>query len=311
MKKPFVLLLLMLLAFILPGCNTTSNDYDIYASIYPIEYLVKRIVGDKLSVGSSYPRGADVHEYEPPANQIVRMSRSKVLFYIGAGLEGFLVNAASSAFVDSGCELIELSSYVSLVNFGDVEHETDHEHIADPHIWLDPMRMITLAGVIRDKVMEIDPFNGAIYSANADDLIDDLHTLDLAYTNLLNQDIYSTKTIVVDHDAYVYWEERYGINRIHTRIENHSCEIIPSEFSKNLTEIQALNIKYIIITKNESTCPVVAQYVEQAGLTIESIHSLATITKAEEDSGLNYLEIMHTNLSILTKILPKVPEGGA
>ncbi|MFA7126952.1 MAG: zinc ABC transporter substrate-binding protein [Bacilli bacterium] len=305
MKKFIAILLLVLMGVMLPGCKTTASTYDIYASIYPIEYLVKRIVGEHLTVGSSYPRGADVHEYEPPANQIVRMSRSKVLFYIGANLEGFLVDAASSTFENSGCELVELSTYVELVNFSDALHQEGHDDIADPHIWLDPMRMATLAAVIRDKVILIDPDHTSDYEVNATALIQDLHTLDETYTNLLDQSNYKSKTIVVDHDAYVYWEERYGIERIHTRIENHSCEIIPSEFSKNVELILSLGIKYIVVTKNESSCPVVSQYAEQAGLTIEYIHSLATITNAEEASGLDYLEIMYLNLSSLTKILPK------
>ncbi|MDD4211921.1 MAG: zinc ABC transporter substrate-binding protein [Bacilli bacterium] len=306
MKKIIGLVLLLVTLAILPGCELSSSSYDVYASIYPIEFMVKRIVGDHLTVGSSYPRGADVHEYEPPANQIVKMSRSKILFFIGAGLEGFLVNAENSVFVNSGCELVELSTYVTLVNFGDAEAHEDHNHIWDPHIWLDPIRMITLAGVIRDKVVTIDPDHTADYEANTEVLITDLQTLHNTYQSLLNVSTYSTKTIVVDHDAYVYWEDRYGIERIHTRIENHSCEIIPSEFTKNIDLINSLGIKYIAVTKNVSSCPVVNQYIQQAGMTIEYLHSLSTITKAEEDSGLDYFEIMYTNLSILTKILPKV-----
>lgn len=305
MKKWVLALLLFVLTSSLVACRQTSSNYDIYASIYPIEYLAKRIAGEHLSVGASYPRGADVHEYEPPANQIVKMSRSKVLFYIGAGLEGFLVEAKKSTFEKSGCELVELSTFVPLVSFEELGGDIEHHHIADPHIWLDPLRMKTLAEVIRDKIMLIDPEHSDDYLANATDLIKDLDDLHARYIELLNNPIYTEKTILVDHDAYVYWEERYDITRIHTRIENHSCEIIPSEFSRNLSLIAEKNIKYIIVTKNESACPVVNQYVSQANLSVEYLHSLATISRAEEESGLDYLEIMYTNLSILTRVLPK------
>ncbi len=306
MKKIFSLFLLFISLISLYACHNPNNNYDIYASIYPLEYLAKRIVGNHLKVGSSYPRGADVHEYEPPANQIVKMSKSKILFYIGAGLEGFLGEAKKSAFEKSGCQLVELSTFVNLVSFEEIGGEGDHKHIADPHIWLDPLRMIVLAEVIRDKVIAIDPNNASDYQANASLVINDLNTLHDRYVELLLENpVYSDLSILVDHDAYAYWEDRYGIKRIHTRIENHSCEIIPSEFNKNLAIIEEKNIKYIIVTKNESTCPIVEQYITKANLTKEYIHSLATITKSEEEKGIDYLEVMYINLSILTKVLPK------
>ena len=70
MKKLIVLILMLLSFFVCSGCEQ-SKDADIYISVYPIEFIVKQIVKEELTVESIYPRGAEVRDYEQTAKQIV------------------------------------------------------------------------------------------------------------------------------------------------------------------------------------------------------------------------------------------------
>ncbi len=47
---------------------------------------------------------------------------------------------------------------------GDVPNHEGHNHgDHNPHIWLDPIRMMDMADLIKDKLIELYPDNKAIY----------------------------------------------------------------------------------------------------------------------------------------------------
>ena len=80
------------------------------------------------------------------------------------------------------------------------------------HIWLDPLnaRIITLA--IAEKLKSIDPANAAIYNANAKNVSARLNAL----SEKLKTKLSSVKSapFFVFHDAYQYFEKRYGLNGV-------------------------------------------------------------------------------------------------
>ena len=82
----------------------------------------------------------------------------------------------------------------------------------DMHIWLDPQnaRIITLA--IAEKLKTIDPANAAIYEANAKRLAGRLNTLSEKLKTKLSP--IKSAPFFVFHDAYQYFEKRYGLNGV-------------------------------------------------------------------------------------------------
>ena len=91
------------------------------------------------------------------------------------------------------------------------EHEHgDHEHGEfDLHIWLDPVNAAVMAEAITDALSEVDPANAATYHDNEHDLIHDLEDLvdelDAALAPVRD------KPFIVLHDAYQYFEDRFGL----------------------------------------------------------------------------------------------------
>ena len=100
------------------------------------------------------------------------MSKAKIMFYIGAGLEGFIVKS-QNIFNKHEIKLVELSNYIELckqTNDGYAyltAEELQHSRsIADTHVWLDPVRMITMSEVVLENVISIDPENKEFYETN-------------------------------------------------------------------------------------------------------------------------------------------------
>ena len=100
----------------------------------------------------------------------------------------------------------------------DDEHKEDghddhgHEGHAhgeyDPHIWLDPMNAKVILSEMAEHLIENDSKNEARYKENLKKAHKDLDKLTKKVKSELNKDFKS----IVFHDAYQYFEKRFGIN---------------------------------------------------------------------------------------------------
>ena len=87
-------------------------------------------------------------------------------------------------------------------------HEGHAHGEYDPHIWLDPMNAKVILSEMAEHLIENDSKNEAKYKANLKKAHKDLDKLTKKIKSELNKDFKS----IVFHDAYQYFEERFGIN---------------------------------------------------------------------------------------------------
>ncbi len=97
---------------------------------------------------------------------------------------------------------------------GHKDKDDDHGHDEhahgefDPHIWLDPMNAKIILSEMAEHLIEKDQKNASTYKANLKKAHNDLDKLTKKVKSELNKDFKS----VVFHDAYQYFEKRFGIN---------------------------------------------------------------------------------------------------
>ena len=87
-------------------------------------------------------------------------------------------------------------------------HEGHAHGEYDPHIWLDPMNAKVILSEMAEHLMENDQKNASKYKANLKKAHKDLDNLTKKVKSELNKDFKS----IVFHDAYQYFEERFGVN---------------------------------------------------------------------------------------------------
>ncbi len=92
---------------------------------------------------------------------------------------------------------------------GDDDHGHDHAGGMDPHVWLDPENGRAMLAAIAETLAEVDPENAATYRANAEAARGELATL-IADVNAELGPV-RERAFVVFHDAYHYFENRFGL----------------------------------------------------------------------------------------------------
>lgn len=303
-KVRFAISLLLFIIFI-AGCSSSNTEKSkkpvIYTSVYPFEYITKEIAADTVSVESIYPPGVDVHSYEPTAKEMTSIAKGDAFIYMGAGLESFSDKLAST-LDNQEIEFLEIGKNEDLFiksnlhNNDDIEDEHQHREL-DPHLWLDPIRMIDMSKMIQDQLIDLYPENKNKYKENFEQLEIKLTKLDEEFHKKL--DSKENKQILVSHAAYGYWEEKYGIEQIAI---NGMFEDEPSQ--KDLANIARTakknNIKYVIFEQNGSSR--ISKVIQKnIGAKALFINNLEVRTEENIEAKEDYIDLMKINLETLDK----------
>ena len=86
-------------------------------------------------------------------------------------------------------------------------HEGHAHGEHDPHVWLDPMNAKVIVKEIEKQLVKLDPDNSSKYKANSKKAQSELDNL----TKNIKRDLKGNLRFVVFHDAYQYFENRFGI----------------------------------------------------------------------------------------------------
>ena len=283
-----------LIFIILTACSSNKNDDDIiYTSIYPLEYIVQEIAEDKVDVQSIYPPGVDAHTYEPTSKEITELADGEAFIYLGAGMESFAETIAE-ALKNQDMEFIEIGQHKELFNSDTSNNETD----LDPHIWLDPMRMIQMAEIITKELNELQPENKTFFLENLSQFTEKMTVLDEEFSDTLKDK--DKKELLVAHAAYGYWEQRYDLEQI--PISGISSSDEPSQ--KELTSIAKLaddkNLNYVIfdVASENKVAEILQEHIDADPL---YIHNLEVLTEDNIENKEDYYSIMKKNLETLNK----------
>ena len=112
-------------------------------------------------------------------------------------------------------------------------HHDGHNHGEfDAHIWLDPENAKEMVKIIRDELIKIDPEGQRQYSVNAAGATLELDNLINNVETELSKDI----SYIVFHDAYQYFETRFGVKSAGALTLNP--DVLPG--AKQIADIQDL-----------------------------------------------------------------------
>ncbi|NGZ07484.1 MAG: zinc ABC transporter solute-binding protein [Magnetococcales bacterium] len=193
---------------------------EVVVSIKPLHALVAFVMQGVGSPDLLLPGTVSEHTYALRPSDARMLSRAGLIFWGGAHLEGFLVRTlANVATKAEKVALLEVKEVTRLpMRSGGVweeeegHHDHDHGHGKDPHAWLDPRNAMAMGQAIAAALARLDPERAERYHANALELSKRLQQLDQELADMLQP--WQKVPYIVFHDAYQYFEQRYGMNAV-------------------------------------------------------------------------------------------------
>ena len=267
---------------LLTGCGSDDPEgLSVVAAFYPLEYVAERIAGGETAVTSLTSPGTEPHDAELTMSRTAEVVDADVLVYL-SGFQPAVDDAVEQA---EGAEVVDAATAADLLTPDEAE---------DPHFWLDPTRLAAVARDVTDALSDADPGNADTYASNLAELEQDLTALDEEITAGLAD--CELDSVVVSHDAFGYWAERYGLE-MHS-IAGLSPESEPS--ASHLAELQELIEADGITTVFSETLasPKMAETLsDDLGLSTGVLDPIEGLS--DETSDEDYLSLMRGNLAAL------------
>ena len=216
------LAVLAALPLVLTGCASASGTagsadgaVQVMASFYPLQFVAEQVGGDRVSVQSMTPPGAEPHDVELSPAQVSRIDRADLVVYLSgfqAAVDDAIAQTSPAHVVDAASDTTLMPPEEHHDDETEAEHE-DHEHgDLDPHFWLDPSRMPSVVQDVADTLTELDPDGAETFAANAAALTQRFEDLDAAYSTGLAQ--CDSRTFVTTHEAFGYLADRYDLEQV-------------------------------------------------------------------------------------------------
>ena len=221
-KSIFIILVSFFFSF------SAKAEVNVVTTIKPLHSLVSSVmkgIGEPSLIieGTNNP-----HTFVFKPSHAKMIEEADIIFWIGEDLEAFMEKP-----LDSLAEEAQVISFMALSSieklkfrekniFDDHDgHEDEHEghdddhndahaHAHgefDAHIWLDPVNAKKMVLEIAHELSDLDPNNKVKYENNANATIKSLDELVDSNKKILSKDI----SYVVFHDAYQYFEKRFGV----------------------------------------------------------------------------------------------------
>ena len=187
-----------------------------FAGIPPVAYLVERIGGPYVRVEVLVQPGQDPHIFEPTPRQVIELGRARLFFRVGMPFEDRLVEHIAGGPAQLygrryGRRNCRASGHVR--SHGD----DDDEGRADPHVWLSPPLLKTMAANVAAALCQADPRHAQVYHTNLKTLDAELDALDRRIARSLAP--YRGQAFYVFHPAFGYFADTYGLRQESVEVE--------------------------------------------------------------------------------------------
>ncbi|WP_040312896.1 metal ABC transporter substrate-binding protein [Gleimia coleocanis] len=300
-----------------------SQPLNIKTSIYPLQYLVEKIAGDKAMVESLTGPGIDAHSLELSPKTVAELTQADAIIFLD-GFQGAVDDAVEQS---ENPRILDISHIAELADTGahhhhhdheghDHDHADEHKHEEseaghdheghdheghdhehgnlDPHFWLDANRMANAAHEVGHFLSKIDPQNAAEYEANAEALKAELNALgEEMKLGLAKCEI---NTFVVSHEAFGYLAKQTGLKQVGVSGLDPEATPSPARIEEISHVVKDLGVKTLYVEVNVSP-KVLEAAAKDLGITVDVLDPIAT----QNDPALDYQQMMRKNLQTLQK----------
>lgn len=321
-----LLLCLALFAGALTGCGAASapggaaggeKRLRIVTTIFPEYDWVRQILGDRaddVELTLLLDNGADLHSYQPTADDMVKLASCDMLVYVGGESSGWVKDALKGA-VNKDMLVVELLSalgdavkeeeLVEGMQGEEACEDGEEEAEYDEHVWLSLKNAEVLCAAIADALGKLDAAHKSDYDANASAYVDKLRALDAQYAAAVSAA--PVKTLLFgDRFPFRYLADDYGL-AYYAAFAGCSAETEASfetvVFLANKVEELGLGAVLTIESGDGKIAQRIVESTAAKSAQVLKLDSMQSVTARRIADGATYLGIMEENLAVLRRAI--------
>jgi len=287
-----------------PGRSAVANDAPakpkVLTTFTILQDIAQNVGGDTVEVESITRPGAEIHDYEPAPDDIVKAQSADLVLVNGLGLERWFdkffsqVKDVPSVVVSDGVDPIQISGGT-------------YDGKPNPHAWMSPRNGLIYVENIRKAFVDLDPENAETYNANAAAYSAELMGIDTTLNRELSALPEHQRALVTCEGAFSYLARDFGLKEVYLWEINAESEGTPQQIAKVIDTVTADHIPAVFC---ESTVNADAQHevASETGARFGGSLYVDSLTEADGDAP-TYLKLLEYDaVTIVTGLTGHAPD---
>ena len=290
------LLTVLLALSVLPSCKREAAPSDgkkrILTTFTIIQDIAQNVAGNAAVVESITKPGAEIHDYEPTPQDLVKAQDADLVLWNGLGLERWFekflqqVRDVPASVISDGVEPMSIG-------------EGPYNGKPNPHAWMSPANAIKYVENIRAALVKLDPPNAATYTANAAAYTEKLKAVDAPVRQKLETIPTAQRWLVSCEGAFSYLARDYGLKELYLWPVNADQEGTPQQVQKVVDAIRASQIP-VVFSESTISDKAMQQVAKETGAKFGGVLYVDSLTDATGPAP-TYLKLLETNADTLVK----------
>ena len=300
--------------------NASKPKLKIVATIFPEYSWTKEILGNQeaaVEFTLLSKKGADMHSYQPSAEDILRIAGCDLFIYVGGESDKW-VDKALKEGGNPERKVINLMKLLGnrvkveekaegIEKHDHHEHDKHHNDEAeyDEHVWLSLKNAEIACKAIAENLTALDPKNADTYRANHESYSKKLAALDKQYEEAVAKS--PVKVVLFgDRFPFRYLTDDYGL-KYYAAFNGCSAETEASFetvvfLAKKMDELKLPAI-LTIEGRQHKLAKTIVENTKAKNQKILTLHSMQSVAEDEMKKGVTYLSFMEENLNVLQQAL--------
>ncbi len=252
---------------------TQAQALRIVVSILPQKHFVEQVGGEQVEVAVMVQPGHSPATYALTLKQMSQLKQAHAYIRMGVPFEEVWISRLQKNNPDLPMFDARTGIHLQTLEKHEHEHDEAHDHHPqdnlDPHIWLNPLHVITMVKQIQTLLSDLDPQHAALYAQNAEAFIQQLEQLDGDIRSQLSS--VQGQRFLVFHPSWGYFARAYGLQQI--AIEQEGKSPGAKSLQHLIQQAKELNIKVVFVQPqfNQRNAKTIAQAIDGEVVAIDPL----------------------------------------
>nr|WP_294963666.1 metal ABC transporter substrate-binding protein [uncultured Gilliamella sp.] len=245
-----ILTCLMMITGLSDSALAANKKFKVVTTFTIIQDIAKNVAGDAAIVESITKVGAEIHEYEPTPQDIVRAQSADLVLWNGLNLERWFerffedIKDVPAIVVTKGIDPMPIQ-------------EGSYKGNPNPHAWMSPTLALTYIDNIRAALVKYDPDNASVYNQNAANYAAKIKALDAPLRERLAKIPAEQRWLVTSEGAFSYLTRDYNLKEAYLWPINAEQQGTPKQVKHVIDVVRANNIPVVFSESTISNKPAI------------------------------------------------------
>jgi len=242
-KRGILVLLAWAVLGLFPAQANAADKIKAVTTFTVIADIARNVAGDAAIVESITKPGAEIHDYQPTPQDIVRAQGADLIFWNGFNLERWFERFLQDV---AGVPSVVVSDGVAPLSI----YEGPYTGKPNPHAWMSTENALVYIENIRAAFVEIDPANAETYTRNAAAYAQQVRSIRAELVESLRDIPDAKRYLVTSEGAFSYLAKDLNMREVYLWPMNADQQGTPQQVRR---VIDVVREKRIPVVFSEST----------------------------------------------------------